>query len=92
MKFTATVNGSALTKNDVENTATIEIRNLSIQTNDVENPVPDKDVDSDGDGNYGDNGKPVNVGDTLTYRVDYHNSYDDPTDVTITDTLDEGLD
>ncbi len=95
--FTATVNEDALVKNYVENTATVQVGDHpEQQTKTVYNPVPGKDVDVDGDGNFGDNGDSIIVGSTLTYEISYFNGYASPSDatatITITDTLDEGLD
>ncbi len=91
--FTATVNENALEKHEVDNTATVQVGNhAEQQTKTVYNPIPEKDVDADADGEYGDNGMGVQVGDTLTYEIDYFNGYDTEATVTITDELDEGLD
>ncbi len=92
--FEAVVNEDALTDNEIDNRATVRVGNdPSTETNPVVNPVPYKDVDIDGaDGlDYGDSGRMVEVGDTLTYRIDYENPGDEAADVTITDVLDEGL-
>ncbi len=90
--FVATVNENALVKHEVDNTATVQVNDdPSVQTNTVYNPVPEKDVDSDGDGKFGDSGELVQIGDTLTYQIDYFNGYDVAADVVITDTLDPGL-
>ncbi len=96
--FTATVNETALVRNEIDNTATVwvsddpEVKGEELPTNTVYNPVPDKDVDADGDGVYEDSGMQVNVGDTLVYKIDYENPDDEAATVTITDEVDVGLD
>ncbi len=91
--FTATVNETALVKNEVDNTASVQVNDdPAVNTNTVWNPIPEKDVDADEDGEYGDSGMQVQVGDKLTYTIDYFNGEDDPAKVTITDVLDDGLD
>ncbi len=91
--FQATVNEKALVKNEVDNTASVKIgEHEAVETNTVYNPVTHKDVDVNEDGEYGDAGKQVQVGDTLTYIIYYENPDDKPATVTITDVLDIGLD
>ncbi len=53
---------------------------------------PSKAVDTDGDGNFNDDGEKVNVGDKLTYAITYYNNHDEAETVVITDTLDYALD
>ncbi len=57
-------------------------------------PGPDKKVYTDGDVNRedDDDGVSVNVGDTLTYKIDYENTHSQPVNITITDELDVRID
>ena len=55
----------------IENTATIDIDDDPVVTNTVYNPVPEKDVHIADSGNESDDTNPVEVGDILTYDIDY---------------------
>ena len=76
----------------VENDATVQVGNRVEQTNEVRNrlesddpkqPVKTVDVESDTE---------VEVGDELTYTIEYYNHHNAAADVTITDKLDPGVD
>ncbi len=57
-----------------------------------EEQIPEKGVDVNGNTAYGDDGEEISVGDTLTYEIKYFNYNGTTAKVTITDTLDKGLD
>ncbi len=91
------VNETALTTDEVSNTASVQVGNDSDveYTNPVENPVehpedPTKEVSSDA-GRVTD-GTEVEIGDELTYTIEYKNGHSTAATVTITDVLDAGLD
>lgn len=77
-------------ENTVTNQATITIgegaSQVELITNRTENPVPEKSVTDNDPSTDG-----TQVGDTLTYTIQYANAEDEPVDMVITDTLDEGL-
>ena len=89
--FKVTVNADAV-KNDgnaVTNKAEIRIGTDAPQTyttNEVTNYVPEKSVTDNDTSTDG-----TQVGDTLTYTIQYANAGDEPVDMVITDTLSEGL-
>ena len=73
----------------VENRANIRIgEDTNIWTNTVENPVwePEKTEPEPGDG------KRVEIGDLITYEIDWLNTERYPATITVSDTLDPGLD
>ncbi len=89
--FTATVNEDAVVKDEVDNTASVQIGNdPEVDTNVVENPLEDPEDPTKGV-DVG-NGTEVGVGDELIYTISYKNPHGAEATVTITDVLDEGLD
>lgn len=89
--FKVTVNADAVQNdgNAVTNRAQIQIGTdnpVISYTNEVTNYVPEKSVTDDDTSTDG-----TQVGDTLTYTIQYANAGDEPVDMVITDTLDEGL-
>ena len=89
--FKVTVNADAVQNagNAVTNRAQIQIGTDAPDisyTNDVTNYVPEKSVTDNDTSTDG-----TQVGDTLTYTIQYANAGDEPVDMVITDTLDEGL-
>lgn len=77
-------------ENTVTNQATITIgegaSQVELITNRTENPVPEKSVTDNDTSTDG-----TQVGDTLTYTIQYANAGDEPVDMVITDTLSKGL-
>lgn len=77
-------------ENTVTNQATITIgegaSQVELITNRTENPVPEKSVTDNDTSTDG-----TQVGDTLTYTIQYANAGDEPVDMVITDKLSEGL-
>ncbi len=71
---------------EVRNRARIEVGNRSEYTNEVENPVPEKEEVTPGDGIL------VGVGETIDYQIGWANTKDQTATVVITDPLDEGVD
>ena len=66
-----------------------------VETEPIKNPVPDDPVKTeDPHKQEMESGEdyPLKPGDDVTYRISYHNYKDETADITITDTLDEGLD
>lgn len=89
--FIVTVNADAVQNdgNAVTNRAQIQIGTdapVISYTNEVTNYVPEKSVTDDDTSTDG-----TQVGDTLTYTIQYANAGDEPVDMVITDTLDKGL-
>lgn len=89
---------------EVVNRASVKVGNHDkVYTNVVENPVPEKTetavggkndftiTPNEGSGNTL-TGPGVNVGEEITYEIAWKNGYDKKADVTITDTLDSGVD
>ncbi len=101
--FTATVNETALVKDEVENTASVQVGDdPAISTNTVVNPVDDPedptksvevgDTEEGEEPDFDDNEEEVSIGDELTYKISYKNGHSTAADVTISDVLDVGLD
>lgn len=89
VSFQARVNQKALEKDKVENQAGVQVGNNPKQlTNIVENPVwkPEKTEPDPGDG------RQVRVGQEITYSVTWKNYREEKAAVTVTDTLDPGVD
>lgn len=87
--FKVTVNDNAVQNdgNAIRNRAEILIgTDNPSYTTDVTNYVPEKSVIDNDPSTDG-----TQVGDTLTYTIQYANAGDEPVDMVITDTLDEGL-
>lgn len=89
--FKVTVNADAVQNdgNAVTNRAQIQIGTdnpVISYTNEVTNYVPEKSVTDNDTSTDG-----TQVGDTLTYTIQYANAGDESVDMVITDTLDEGL-
>lgn len=89
--FKVTVNADAVQNagNAVTNRAQIQIGTdapVISYTNEVTNYVPEKSVTDNDTSTDG-----TQVGDTLTYTIQYANAGDEPVDMVITDTLAEGL-
>ena len=83
--FTVTVDESAA-GTDVQNNATVTVGENDYTTNTVTTTIPGKDVaPAEGDENG------VQVGDILTYTIDYANTTDAAATVTVVDTLPDGL-
>ncbi|MGI6590307.1 MAG: Spy0128 family protein [Eggerthellaceae bacterium] len=77
--------------NTVRNTATVQIGDdPAVDTNEVTNPVPEKDVKNETKNIEHANGKPANVGDTLTYSITWRNGTGDKAKVSITDAVPAG--
>ena len=77
-------------ENAVTNRAQIQIGTdnpVISYTNEVTNYVPEKSVTDNDTSTDG-----TQVGDTLTYTIQYANAGDESVDMVITDTLDEGTD
>ena len=89
--FKVTVDADAVNNdsNAVKNKAQIQIGTDDPQisyTDEVVNYVPEKSVTDNDPSTDG-----TQVGDTLTYTIQYANTGDEPVDMVITDTLSEGL-
>lgn len=83
--FTVTVDESAA-GTDVQNNATVTVGENDYTTNTVTTTIPGKDVaPAEGDENG------IQVGDILTYTIDYANTTDAAATVTVVDTLPDGL-
>ena len=88
--FQAMVNEQAVKK--VENTAYVAFGDEDyIQTETVEHPIPDPEEPHKTEVTPGDH-KGVQVGDEITYQITYQNNHLDAAKITVTDTLDAGLD
>ncbi|MGI6032769.1 MAG: Spy0128 family protein [Coriobacteriales bacterium] len=92
VSFEVTVDNSAVLNegNAIKNKATIQVgeNGPEIDTNEVTNTVPEKEVE-DSSGNDMDGGT-VTVGDVLTYTVHYTNDESTASDVTVADTIPTG--
>ncbi len=71
---------------EVRNRARVQVNNSSRFTNEVENPVPDKEEVTPGDG------KGVSIGEEITYHVHWEGDRNVASVVTVTDPLDQGVD
>lgn len=86
VSFTVKVTEDAVTVDQVTNTASVQVgTNDPKYTNEVTVDVPEKSVED----NTPDTG--VQVGDELTYTIEYANTTDEAVDIVIRDTLHEGL-
>ncbi len=98
VELTVIVNENAEVKWTVENTASVTVGNdpaytSNTNTNDVDDDPedPTKSVEIGDADATDDNGEEVSVGDTLTYTISYYQNLASAANVTITDTLDEGV-
>ncbi len=86
--FTATVTEDAVTVDGMTNDATIEVGNDEPKTtNEVTVDVPEKSVEEAGDHVDGE----IQVGDRLTYTIEYANNTDATSDVTVVDQVPTGI-
>ncbi len=70
----------------IRNQAEVTVGNTTVQTEEVDNPVPEKTETDPGDG------APVGVGDPITYEIGWANAHDQAETVTVEDWLDAGVD
>lgn len=86
--FTATVTEDAVTVEGMTNDATIEVGDDEPKTtNEVTVDVPEKSVEEAGDHIDGE----IQVGDRLTYTIEYANNTDATSDVTVVDQVPTGI-
>ena len=86
--FTATVTEDAVTVDGMTNDATIEVGDDEPKTtNEVTVDVPEKSVEEAGDHIDGE----IQVGDRLTYTIEYANNTDATSDVTVVDQVPTGI-
>ena len=86
--FTATVTEDAVTVDGMTNDATIEVGDDEPKTtNEVTVDVPEKSVEEAGDHVDGE----IQVGDRLTYTIEYANNTDAISDVTVVDQVPTGI-
>ena len=86
--FTATVTEDAVTVDGMTNDATIEVGDDDPKTtNEVTVDVPEKSVEEAGDHIDGE----IQVGDRLTYTIEYANNTDATSDVTVVDQVPTGI-
>lgn len=86
--FTATVTEDAVTVEGMTNDATIEVGDDEPKTtNEVTVDVPEKSVEEAGDHVDGE----IQVGDRLTYTIEYANNTDATSDVTVVDQVPTGI-
>ena len=90
VSFTVKVKDAAAGET-LENTAKVAVgTDPAVNTNPVENPVPEKDVFKSS-GTVSIDGQLVAVGDELKYEITYINGHDEKADVTVTDDITELL-
>lgn len=85
VSFQVEITDDAVTQDDINNEATINIGDDERTTNVTHNDIPKKttgDIDVDGT---------VQVGDEITYAIEYANTTGETADIVITDTLTKGL-
>ena len=84
--FKVTITDAAVNYDEISNTASLQIGdNDPTTTNEVTTDIPKKEV-SDTTPAMG-----IQVGDTLTYTIEYRNDTEEPATVTVTDILPAGL-
>ncbi len=77
---------------EVVNRAEVKVDNKATFTATVENPVPEKTETAVNDTEVTEDGTPVRIGDTVTYKIAWKNGNAEEAIVTITDPLDIGAD
>ena len=87
VSFTVKVTDAAVSVNKIENKADLTIGGRKTTTNTVTNDFPKKTVGDNKPTVEGD----IQVGDTLTYTIEWANTTGDTADVKITDVLSDGL-